>query len=163
MNRAVLVLPVLFVFSAGLLGGCTASRCGSGLSADAQREIGHTAHAAYVDAINTNDVETIMGILTDDVVFMAPNAPLMEGKAAIRPWVEGYVNAFRSRWIKTTLEFVVAGDWAFEQYSYESADTPRAGGATLRDTGKGLIIYRLEDDGVWRVARDAWSSDLPAS
>jgi ketosteroid isomerase-like protein len=31
----------------------------------------------------------------------------------------------------------------------------------VTDTGKVLIIYRHDSDGKWRVARDAWNSDLP--
>lgn len=145
-----------------MIGGCACSTCVSDGDTHSAAEIGRTAHAAYVDAINTNDVDTIMAVMTDDVVFMPPHGPRMVGKDAIRPWVAGYVEAFDSRWIKTTLEFQLAGDWAFEQYSYESADTPKGGGETMRDTGKGLIIYRRESDGVWRVARDAWNSDLSA-
>lgn len=147
---------------AALLTGCACSTCVSDGDARSAQAIGVEAHARYVDAINTNDVDTIMGVMTDDVVFMPPHGQRMVGKDAIRPWVAGYVEAFDSRWVKTTLEFQRAGDWAFEQYSYESADTPKGGGDTMRDTGKGLIIYHREDDGVWRVARDAWNSDLPA-
>lgn len=144
-----------------LLTGCACSGDACHDGNESAGAIGHEAHARYVDAINTNDVDTIMGVMTDDVVFMPPHGPRMVGKDAIRPWVAGYVEAFDSRWIKTTLEFQLAGEWAFEQYSYESADTPKGGGETMRDTGKGLIIYHREDDGVWRVARDAWNSDLP--
>ena len=60
------------------------------------------------------------------------------------------------------IEFVVMGDWAFEQYAYTSTEIPRGGGLEVRDTGKGLIIYRRDADGTWRVARDAWNSNRPA-
>ncbi|MCA9310086.1 MAG: DUF4440 domain-containing protein [Phycisphaerales bacterium] len=119
------------------------------------------AHEAYVDAINSNDGARIMAMLTDDIVFMPPNQPRLVGKDALAPWVDGYLQAYRTHWDKTVLEFVVSGRWAFEQYAYQSTDTPRAGGDVLRDTGKGLIVYRRDADGVWRVARDAWNSDLP--
>jgi len=125
--------------------------------------LAHAAHDAYVNAINSNDLERIMGMLTEDVVFMAPNAEPLVGKAAARPWVEGYVQAFKTRWDKPVKEFVVAGEWAFERYAYRSTDTPRAGGPVVEDTGWGLIVYHHDADGVWRVARDAWGSDRPAA
>jgi len=58
-------------------------------------------------------------------------------------------------------EFVVAGDWGFERYSYNSTDTPQGGGAAVQDTGKGLNIYHHDADNKWCAARDAWSTDLP--
>jgi ketosteroid isomerase-like protein len=86
---------------------------------------------------------------------------VLVGKAAVRPWGEEYLKAFNIHWEKASLEFVVAGDWAFERYSYKSADTPKGGGATVHDSGKGLNIYHHDSDSKWRVARDAWNTDLP--
>lgn len=123
--------------------------------------IGETAHKAYVDAINSNDAGKVAAVLTDDIVYQAPHEPEIVGKAAVRAWVDGYFGAYSTVWKKTTLDFIVSGDWAFERYAYESTDTPKAGGAAATDKGKGLNIYHRDADGVWRVARDAWSSDLP--
>lgn len=156
------VRNALVIGLALVLGGC--ATCGRRCAADptASAEIGHEAHSAYVDAINSNDVDAVLARMTDDVVFLPPNGPRLVGKGTIRPWIEGYVAAFSTHWDKTSLEFEVAGDWAYELYSYASTDTPRDGGPVVRDTGKGIIIYRREADGAWRVSRDAWNSDLPA-
>ena len=139
----------------GMLGGCSSTSTRHDDSA-------HLAHDAYVESINSNNLDNFLGMITDDIVFMAPNAPIMTGKDEIGAWAAGYLEAYTVHWEKTKLEFVVSGDWAFEQYSYREDDAPKDGGAHIRDTGKGLIIYHHDDDGVWRVARDAWNSDLPA-
>ena len=122
----------------------------------------HQAHDAYVTAINSNNLDSLLGMLTDDVVFLSAHEPVMVGKAAVRPWLEGYLKAFKTHWDKPVQEFVVSGDWAFERYSYKSTDTPLAGGAVVEDTGWGLVIYHRDADGKWRVARDAWGPDHPA-
>jgi len=85
----------------------------------------------------------------------------MVGKPAVRAWAEGYLRAFTTFWAKQSQEFVTAGDWAFERYSYKSTDTPRGGGALVLDTGWGLLVYHHDADGRWRVARDAFSTDQP--
>lgn len=121
----------------------------------------HAAHEAYVTAINTNDVNAIMALVTDDIVYLPPNGPALSGTAAVRPWLEGYVAAYRTHWEKTTVELIVSGDWAIEHYAYQSTDTPIAGGAAVTDTGKGVNIYCRQADGSWRVARDIWNSDRP--
>ncbi|MCA0871541.1 DUF4440 domain-containing protein [Seohaeicola saemankumensis] len=116
------------------------------------------AHDAYVAAINSNDLNRVLATLTDDIIFIAPNTPAIEGKPDVASWVGGYFDAVATTWDKTSLEFVVAGDWAFERYAYRAVNTPRDGGAALTETGNGINIYRREADGVWRVARDVWSA-----
>ena len=55
----------------------------------------------------------------------------------------------------------MADGWAFERYTYHVTDTPRDGSAAYSDTGSGINIYRLGEDGVWRVARDVWATNRP--
>jgi ketosteroid isomerase-like protein len=56
----------------------------------------------------------------------------------------------------------VAGDWAFERYTYRSTDTDKKTGQVSTDIGKGVIVFRRGRDHRWRVAIDGWSSDKPA-
>lgn len=121
----------------------------------------HQAHANYVRVINSNHIDSLVTMFTDDVVFLAAGAPPIVGKAAVREWADGYYKAFRTSWDKPVEEFVIHGDYAYERYRYTSTDTPVAGGAPVTDTGWGLVIYRREPDGVWRVARDAFGPDHP--
>jgi len=120
-----------------------------------------TAHDAYVAAINSNDTETLMADLTDDIVYQAPGEPEIIGKDAVRKWVAGYFGAYRTKWEKTSIGFTVIGDWAFERYEYQSTDVNKKTGAVTTDKGKGINIFRRRADGKWRVAIDGWSSDIP--
>jgi ketosteroid isomerase-like protein len=121
------------------------------------------AHGGYVAAINSNDVDTLMAGLTGDIVYQAPGAPEVVGKAAVREWVAGYFGAYQTKWEKTSIGFTVNGDWAFERYIYKSSDTDKKTGAVTTDIGKGINVYRRGADGKWRVAIDGWSSDKPAT
>ena len=127
------------------------------------KSIETAAHEGYVTAINSNDVETLMADLTDDIVYQAPNEPEIVGKAAVRKWVADYFGAFRTSWQKTSIGFTVAGDWAFERYLYKSKDIDKKTGAVTTDHGKGVNIFRRGSDGKWRVAVDGWSSDAPSA
>ncbi len=121
----------------------------------------HLAHEAYTTAINSNNLDSLSGMFTDDVVFLAAHSPPIVGKPAVRKWAQDYLDGFTTHWDKTLQEFKVAGAWAFERYSYKSTDTPKAGGAPIKDTGWGLVIYHRDADGKWRVARDAFGTDTP--
>jgi hypothetical protein len=54
------------------------------------------AHDRYVAAINSNDLDTLMGDLTDDVVYQAPGAPEIVGKPAVRKWASDYLAAYHT-------------------------------------------------------------------
>ena len=142
---------------------CSGPAPRSAATAAADNPAANQAHEAYVTAINSNNLDSLLGMLTEDVVFLSAHESVMVGKAAVRPWLEGYLTSFKTHWDKPVQEFVVSGDWAFERYSYKSTDTPLAGGAVVEDTGWGLVIYHHDADGKWRVARDAWGPDHPAS
>src|SRR6185295_585477 len=70
----------------------------------------HRAHEQYVEAINSNDVTRLLAMLTDDVVFLSANEPVMVGKAAVRPWIEACYAAYRTHWDKPVQECVVQGE-----------------------------------------------------
>lgn len=136
---------------------CTAST----VAAD-NKSIEKVAHDAYVAAINSNDVDTLLADLTDDIVYQSPGEPELVGRAAVRTWLAEYFGATRAHLEKTSIGCVVNGDWAFERYTYKSTDTDKKTGAVTTETGKGIIIFRRDVDARWRVAIDGWSSDRPA-
>jgi ketosteroid isomerase-like protein len=121
----------------------------------------HKAHENYVRVINSNNLDSLMSMMTDDVIFLAANAKPVVGKAAVRAWAADYEKAFHTHWDKPVQEFTVSGDNAVERYNYTSTDTPVGGGKDVVDTGWGLVIYHRDADGVWRVSRDAFGPDHP--
>jgi tryptophan-rich sensory protein len=130
----------------------------AGTAADADP---HMAHQAYLTAINSNDLQNLLDVLTEDVVLMVPNDQPYVGKPAVRLWIAESLRTSRRHWDRPVQEFVVNGEWAFERYLYTLTDTPVQGAAARVDTGWGLAIYHHDADGKWRVARDAWASDHP--
>jgi ketosteroid isomerase-like protein len=119
------------------------------------------AHGAYLAAINSNDVATLMADLTDTIVYQSPNEPEIVGKEAVRKWAADYIAAYRFHWDKTSIGFTVSGAWAFERYTYKATNTDKATGAVSTDEGKGVNVFHHDADGRWRVAIDGWSSNLP--
>lgn len=152
MRGAVLVV-------AGLLAGLSA--CAGPAPAGDTKAIEAAAHGGYVAAINSNNLDTWLASLTDDVVYQAPHEPEVVGKDAVRTWGAAYFAAYTTKWEKTSLSFTVSGDCAFERYRYTATNTDKKTGLVTTDTGKGINIFRREPDGKWRVAVDGWSSDLP--
>jgi ketosteroid isomerase-like protein len=147
---------------AALLAACgqTAPRGADSAAGDAGARL---AHEQYVAAINSNKLEALLPMLTDDVVFMSAGEPAVVGKAAVSRWLAASLQHFRTHWDKPVQELVVSGDWAFERATYHSQDTPIAGGPVAEGSGWSLVVYHREADGQWRVARDAWGPDHAAT
>lgn len=157
-------IPSLFFVSVfAVLQACSNANDPSAADSAANEAAAKQAKVAYLAGINSNNLNQFVATITDDVVYVAPNTPVLVGKAVVREWVRGYLDAYQTRWEKKTEEFIVRGDLAYERYSYKSVDTPRASGpaagtGVVTDQGSGLNIYRRGVDGVWKLARDSWAS-----
>jgi uncharacterized protein (TIGR02246 family) len=114
-------------------------------------------------AIIAGDTERYLTLITNDAVLMPPNGPAINGRDAIGSWNRAMSSQFRIQdYASRDDEIVVAGDWAFRRATADWTLTPTAGGPPIRDVVKFMIIYRRQQDGSWKVARDIWSSNTPA-
>jgi len=152
--RTAVALCTIAMLSAGC--SAPASKVADSSASDAAA---HNAHENYVRVINSNNIDSLASMFTEDVVFLEAGEKPIVGKAAVRAWADGYYKAFHTKWVKPVQEFVISGDYAFERYSYTSTDTPVGGGKNVVDTGWGLVVYHRDADGTWRVARDAFGPD----
>jgi len=115
------------------------------------------AHQAYVDAINSNDTGRVMDCYDKDAAIMQPDGPLVTGHAAIRKWVADYFAEFDTHWDKKSVLIWVAGEYGFDQGVDTATDKPRDGGPVQHYTVKGILIYKRQVDGLFKVYRDIWN------
>jgi uncharacterized protein (TIGR02246 family) len=107
---------------------------------------------AWFAATRAGDVDAVLDLMTDDVVFMVPGQEPF-GKAAYAMASRGMANIA----IEGTSEIVelrVLGEWAYLRNHIDLTVTPPSG-AAVRRSGYTLTIVRKERDGRWRLARDA--------
>ena len=52
----------------------------------------------------------------------------------------------------TSAEIEIAGSWTFDRGTYRFKGTPKAGGASVEDHGKYLLILKRQSDGSWKVS-----------
>lgn len=119
------------------------------------------AHKNYVNAINSNKTNRVMACYDKGAVVMQPDGPLVTGRGPIRKWVAGYFKAFKTHWIKKSKVMWVAGDYGFDQGVDTAADKPRDGGPIQRYTVKGILIYKRQKNGEFKVYRDIWNNNSP--
>ena len=106
----------------------------------------------WLAASKAGDLETVLSLMTDDVVFMVPGQKPF-GKEAFAAASRGMAGV-RMESRSAVQELQVLGDWAFLRNHLEIEVTPPSG-ATTRRAGYTLSILRKGSDGRWRLARDA--------
>lgn len=108
----------------------------------------------WMKASREGDLATVMNLMTQDVVFLTPgNAPMrredFKGQSkemAPRVQIDG---DFKVQ------EITVTGDLAVCWNYLEITVTPLDGGAAVKRAGNVLSVFRRENDGQWRIWRDA--------
>jgi uncharacterized protein (TIGR02246 family) len=108
--------------------------------------------ATWMAASEAGDHDTVLSLMTDDVLFMVPGAEPF-GKEAFAAASRGQ----RPGLIEGSADIVelrVLGDWAYLRNRLKVTMTPPGSAPTTR-SGYTLTILRKEPDGQWRLARDA--------
>jgi uncharacterized protein (TIGR02246 family) len=106
----------------------------------------------WMAASKTGDLETVLSLMTDDVIFMVPGQePFSKEAFAAASRGTGSMQIEGSSEI---LELRVLGDWAFIRNRIEITVTPPSGNP-VRGSGHTLTLLHKEADGQWRLARDA--------
>jgi uncharacterized protein (TIGR02246 family) len=107
------------------------------------------------EATGRGDVETIRGLMTEDVVFLVPGKEPVRGRDAFLAGLRAVLESHRIESSGDVREVEVSGDLAWCWTRLDVAMTPRAGGATRRREGSTLSIFRRDERGAWRLLRDA--------
>ena len=106
----------------------------------------------WFTASMAGDIETVLGYMTDDVIFMtAGQEPF--GKVAFAA-SSAKMNDMKLDGRFEIQELQVLGDWAYLRNRIEMSVTP-PGGETIRRAGYTLTIFAKGRDGRWRLSRDA--------
>ena len=106
----------------------------------------------WLAASKAGDLQTVLSLMTDDVVFMVPGRRPF-GKEAFAAASQGMQNVSMEG-TSDIHELQVLEDWAYLRNYIEMVVTP-PNGAPVRRSGYTLTILRKESDGRWRLARDA--------
>ncbi len=116
----------------------------------------------YEQVLNASDLDGVMRLYAEDGVFMPQYSPSAVGHDAVR---QAYANVFDM--IKLEIEFDIieveriAPGWAFARTNSAGTVTILAGGARLAEANQELFIFTMQSDGLWKIARYAFSTTNP--
>jgi len=109
----------------------------------------------WMSATKAGDIDAVLALMTNDVVFLTPGAPPMTGKEAFASAARGQGKGQKPQFEGTSeiQEIQVLGDWAYMWTKLTVVASP-PGGAPTKRAGNTLSILRKQD-GRWLRARDA--------
>lgn len=115
---------------------------------------------SFVKAVLAKDWAALAQIYGQDASLNPPNAPAVNGRAAIQAWFEAFppLTAFSL----SEAQVDGRGDLAYVLGAYSmTLDIPDAPSPVV-DSGKYIEIRRRQPDGKWLISVDIFNSDLPA-
>jgi uncharacterized protein (TIGR02246 family) len=101
------------------------------------------------------DLDGVLELMADDVVFLGAGRPPMCGKAAFAAATRAAEGKGRIVGTANVREVRVSGDLAYCWNDLTVVIQPDDGGAETRMTGPSLSIFRRTEAGRWLILRDA--------
>jgi len=145
-----------------LVAACSGARPGPGAGASRLSAV-DSAAARLLSALRTNSPDSLLALMTDDVVLMPPDEPALKGKEAVRGWYDQFLTQLRtSNLTISDREVLLGGEWATEVAEFEWTLLPIAGGPPSVDRGRYIQIWQRQPDGRWLFARELWNSSRPS-
>jgi uncharacterized protein (TIGR02246 family) len=111
--------------------------------------------AGWHQASAAGDVETILGLMAEDAVFLVAGQPPMKGRQAFERSLRGVLARNRIESKGEIQEVEVSGSLAYcWNHLTVRVVSLNGGNETLRE-GPALSIFRKQPDGSWVLIRDA--------
>jgi uncharacterized protein (TIGR02246 family) len=117
---------------------------------DDEREI-RSLITTWMSASQTGDLDTVLSLMSDDVVFMVPGREPF-GKAEFAAASKG-MGGVRMEGSSEIAELRVLGDWAWMRNRLKITVTPPTSQPVVRE-GYTLTILQKQN-GKWQITRDA--------
>lgn len=111
--------------------------------------------ATWMQATAAGEVERVLNLMCEDVVFLLPGRPPMRGREAFAAGFRNALQHVRMEGVSEVQEIRVNGNLAYCWTHLAVTVTPLAGGVPKRRAGYTLSVLCKEADGQWRLLRDA--------
>jgi uncharacterized protein (TIGR02246 family) len=109
----------------------------------------------WLRATREGDVETVLGLMTPDVVFLVPGQPPMTGREAFGDMLRAVLGKHAIESASNIDEIAVFGDVAYCRTRLNVTVRSKHDCTPMLRTGHTLSILRRGEDGKWRLSRDA--------
>ena len=112
----------------------------------------------FEQAMAHADPSGVANCYTEDAEFMAPNGNAVVGRKNIQSAIAGFIKqGFTEYHVSSSIVYGNTG-----VVGVQTAYTLSQKGGKNKDIGKSIQLWKQEN-GVWKIFRDCFNSDLPAT
>jgi uncharacterized protein (TIGR02246 family) len=111
--------------------------------------------AVWHSATAKGDVDTVLGLMAEDVVFLVAGKPPMRGSSSFEQGLRALLTQHRIESTGDVQEIEVSGNLAYCWTKLTVRVIPLAGGNGTVRAGSALSILRKQSTGSWFIVRDA--------
>jgi len=144
-----------------IISGVAAIGLAHSAAAQSPREEIEAALVTFADAFNKGDAAAVAAHYTQDAAVLPPDAARVDGRPAIQAFWKGAIDAGLADLTLKASEVEGSGDWAFE-VGEVSFSAPNSAGERSTATGKYIVVWKRDVDGIWRLYRDIWNANPAA-
>jgi ketosteroid isomerase-like protein len=116
--------------------------------------------AEFCKAVSNKDAAGLSTFYESGARFLAPGAPLAEGRAAIQATMQGLLDAGMQALSLDTVDVIDDSNISVEVGRYTLTIQP-PGQESAIDNGKYVVVWREQADGTLLIAADCFNSDAP--
>lgn len=115
--------------------------------------------AQWVAVLNAGNLDAYAALLADDVVWIPPGAPALDGRDEVCAWLAPLFAEFEYDLMIDDVEVRVAGEWAVERGAFTSRLRARSGGEWRTHRGLYFLLWKHRN-GDWYIGRYVDVTDL---
>jgi uncharacterized protein (TIGR02246 family) len=116
--------------------------------------------ARFSKAVANRDLDDLLALFESEARLLPPNAPMAEGRAAIRQVYQGVMEMGANSLDLRVVDVHESGDLVIAVGRYVHGIQP-PGGELMEDRGKYVDVFRRQPDGSLKFIADIFNSDLP--
>lgn len=119
----------------------------------------HQGNERFMKAVREADIATMPSLYTSDAVILPPGGDAVTGADEIVGFWQAFSELGITEARPVTREVIPMGE-----YALEVGDTTVYGqDGALVDRGKIMVLWKQDEDGVWKMHRDTWNSSTAPS
>lgn len=118
-------------------------------------------YGEWIKATATRGADGYVSFFVADGAVLPPGMPAVEGKDAIRQWIQKELEEFKledGRFVPGPLK--IANGWAVRRFSISGKRVPKKGGEAVQVDNKYMDVLQKQADGSWKFVYRMWSSNL---